>query len=154
MSMLKAKRSESRAEYVNLAGSIFEETVGFLTRMSARYARLLAEPVAQLAGRVMDECEAANSIYPSSAERVKLREAHLLEARAALMALDRRLTYCYRVMSLNPEGCFTTGSGQPVKGDKASAKLDKMAQRLGEKIDQENSKLQEVLKSDKRRMNQ
>lgn len=48
MSVLKSKRSTSKAEYVNLANEIYTETVAFLTRLSARYARLLAEPVAAL----------------------------------------------------------------------------------------------------------
>ena len=60
MSVLKSKRSTSKAEYVNLANEIYTETVAFLTRLSARYARLLAEPVAALAGEVIDQTEKAN----------------------------------------------------------------------------------------------
>lgn len=57
MSVLKSKRSTSKAEYVNLANEIYTETVAFLTRLSARYARLLAEPVAALAGEIIDQTE-------------------------------------------------------------------------------------------------
>lgn len=64
MSVLKSKRSTSKAEYVNLANEIYTETVAFLTRLSARYARLLAEPVAALAGEIIDRTEKANSIDP------------------------------------------------------------------------------------------
>ena len=63
MSVLKSKRSTSKAEYVNLANEIYTETVAFLTRLSARYARLLAEPVAALAGEIIDQTEKANSIF-------------------------------------------------------------------------------------------
>ena len=63
MSVLKAKRTVSKAEFVNTANQIYVETLNFLTRMSARYARLLAEPVAKLAGEVVDHCEKANSIF-------------------------------------------------------------------------------------------
>lgn len=111
MSVLKAKRTVSKAEFVNTANQIYVETLNFLTRMSARYARLLAEPVAKLAGEVVDHCEKANSIFPSDEQRINLRKAHLLEARASLKALDVRLTHCYTVMMQNPEGCFTTSSG-------------------------------------------
>lgn len=52
MSVLKAKRTTSKAEFVNTANQIYVETLNFLTRMSARYSRLLAEPVAKLAGRL------------------------------------------------------------------------------------------------------
>lgn len=49
MSVLKSKRTESKAEYVNIANAIYIETINFLTRISARYSRLIAEPVAKLA---------------------------------------------------------------------------------------------------------
>ena len=87
MSVLKSKRTESKAEYVNIANAIYIETINFLTRISARYSRLIAEPVAKLAGEVIDHAEKANSIYPSDDQRRQLRKAHLLEARASLMAL-------------------------------------------------------------------
>ena len=54
MSVLKSKRTESKAEYVNVANAIYIETINFLTRISARYSRLIAEPVAKLAGEVKD----------------------------------------------------------------------------------------------------
>lgn len=141
MSVLKQKRTTSKAEFVNTANEIYVETLNFLTRISARYSRLLAEPVAKLAGEVIDYAEKANSIYPSSEQRKALRRAHLLEARASLMALDVRLTHCYLVMNQNPEGCFTTAKGKTVGAAEATEKLDKMAQSLGELIDQENELL-------------
>ena len=57
MSVLKEKRTVSKAEYVNTANQIYVETVGFLTRLSARYSRLIAEGTAQLAGEVMDHTD-------------------------------------------------------------------------------------------------
>ena len=77
MSVLKSKRTESKAEYVNVANAIYIETINFLTRISARYSRLIAEPVAKLAGEVIDHAEKANSIYPSDDQRRQLRKAHL-----------------------------------------------------------------------------
>ena len=91
MSVLKEKRTVSKAEYVNTANQIYVETVGFLTRLSARYSRLIAEGTAQLAGEVMDHTEKANKIYPSDEQRKAQRKAHLLEALASLSALDVRL---------------------------------------------------------------
>ena len=84
MSVLKEKRTVSKAEYVNTANQIYVETVGFLTRLSARYSRLIAEGTAQLAGEVMDHTEKANKIYPSDEQRKAQRKAHLLEALASL----------------------------------------------------------------------
>ena len=151
MSVLKSKRSTSKAEYVNLANIIYTETVAFLTRLSARYARLLAEPVADLAGEVIDHTEKANSIFPKGAPNMELRKVHLLEARAALMALDVRLGHCYTILALNPQGCFTKPDGKSIPPAEATKKLDDMAQSLGEKIDRENELIRAVLESDRKR---
>lgn len=146
MSVLKQKRAVSKAEFINVARQIYIETLNFLTRLSARYSRLVAEPVAKLAGEVIDHCEMANSIYPSDVQRIELRKAHLLEARASLMALDVRLTLCYDVMNQNPEGAFTNSKGATVDSRKAVEKLDKMAQSLGDLIDRENELLKGAVK--------
>ena len=147
MSVLKQKRTVSKAEFVNTANQIYVQTLNFLTRLSARYSRLVAEPVAQLAGEIIDHAEKANSIFPSDAQRVELRKAHLLEARASLMALDVRLTHCYMIMNENPEGCFTTAKGKSVGPKDAMEKLDRMAQSLGELIDKENELLKGQIKN-------
>lgn len=151
MSVLKSKRSTSKAEYVNLAGEIFAETMAFLTRLSSRYSRLLARPVAELAGEVMDQTEKANSIFPKGEPNMSQRKGHLLEARAALMALDVRLGYCFSIMALNPQGCFTTSGGKSIPAAEANRKLDAMAQNLGEKIDRENELIRAVMESDRKR---
>lgn len=54
MAVLKQKRTTSKAEFINTANQIYVETLNFLTRLSARYSRLIAEPVAKLAGEVID----------------------------------------------------------------------------------------------------
>ena len=83
---------------------------------------------------------------------MELRKAHLLEARASLMALDVRLTHCYMIMNENPEGCFTTSKGKSVGPKEAMEKLDKMAQSLGDLIDQENELLKGQIKSTGQRL--
>lgn len=151
MSVLKSRRTESKAEYINTANKLYVSVVGFLSRLSARYSRLMAYTVSNLASEVVDHCEKANSIYPSDDVRKQLREKHLLEARASLMALDLHLFHVYSILITNPEGCFTTASGSPVSPSEASKKLDKMAQNIGEMIDAENGLLTNLLKSDKKR---
>ena len=89
----------------------------------------------------------ANSIFPSDNQRIEMRKAHLLEARASLMALDVRLTHVYLILNQNPEGAFTTSKGNPVKSQDAMEKLDKMAQNLGELIDKENELLKGAIKN-------
>lgn len=151
MSVLLSKRSESKAEFVNTANEIYTRTIAFLTRLSARYSRLIAADVARLASEVVDNAEKANSIFPSDTVRRDLRERHLLEARASLMALDVKLSQCYQIMSLNAEGCFETSTGKAVAKSDAIKKLDKMSQTLGELIDKENTLLTGVLKSDQQK---
>lgn len=141
MSVLKKKRSLSKAEFINVAHEIYIETIDFLTKLSARYSRLMAEPIAKLAGEVQDNAEKANSIFPSSDQRKQMREAYLLKARASLMALDRRLGDVYEILSKNPQGCFTNSKGDTLPVSEATQKLDKRAQRLGELIDRENELL-------------
>ena len=102
MSVLKQKRTTSKAEFINTANQIYVETLNFLTRLSARYSRLIAEPVAKLAGEIIDHAEKANSIFPSDNQRIEMRKAHLLEARASLMALDVRLTHVYLILNQVP----------------------------------------------------
>ena len=151
MSVLKEKRTVSKAEYVNTANQIYVETVGFLTRLSARYSRLIAEGAAQLAGEVMDHTEKANKIYPSEELRKAQSKAHLLESLASLSSLDVRLTHAYLVMYQNPQGCFTAPSGKTVPPKEAMDKLDRMAQSLGELIDREDTLLRNILESDRKR---
>ena len=151
MSVLKEKRTVSKAEFVNTANQIYVETIGFLTRLSARYSRLLAEGVATLAGEVMDHAEKANKIYPSDEQRKGLRREHLLEALASLSALDVRLTHCYLIMGQNPQGCFADGKGKSLPPPEATRKLDNMAESLGNLINQEETLLRNIMDSDRKR---
>lgn len=151
MSVLKNKRSESKAEFVNVANQIFAETLQFLSKLSARYSRLLASGIMKLASEILDECEKANSIFPHGEQKIALRAAHLLEARAALMAFDVHMSHCYEAMMLNPEGCFTTSKGKTVTAADAIRKLDNMSQSIGNLIVQENNFLIAVMNSDKSR---
>lgn len=150
MSVLATKRTVSKAQFVNKASEIYVFTIKFLTRLSARYSRLIAEPIAKLAGEVLDECEKANSIYPSSKEKIEQRAYHLTEARASLRALDVRLGHCYLIMQTNPQGCFSD-TIPAHDGDKARIRLDRMSEQLGLLIDEEETLIRGVIDSDKRR---
>ena len=148
MSVLKNKRTTSKAEFVNTANEIYTATVDFLTRMSARYSRLLAGPTAQMAAEVLDHAEKAQSYFTSDDIHLDLREQSLLMARGALMALDVQLLHWYLVMITNPQGCFTDAKGNKVPPKEATDRLDAMAQNLGELIDKEDDLLKGTLKSD------
>ena len=137
MSVLLNRRVTSKADFVNVASEIYDDTIAFLTRLSARYSRLMAEPIAMLAGEVEDFAEKANSIFPSDPQRIDLRIRHLNK--------------CYRIMSKNPEGCFTTSTGRTVDAREAAEKLEAMADNLGAKIDRENDLLKGQIESTSKR---
>jgi len=144
MSVLKARRGVSKAEFINTANKIYTETLWFLSRLSARYSRLLAADTVHIAHEVIANAEMANSMQPTDKVRFEERERYLLRARAAVNALDIQMKHIYDLLMLNPEGAFDNK-------DKADAikKLDKMAESLGCMIDEENKMLSGVLKRDK-----
>ena len=149
MSVLRSRRHESKAQFVNVADAIFAETMWFLARLSNRYQRLLAEDTMHLASKVIDESEMAQNIYITDEITYAKRRAHLIEARASVMALDVHLSHIWNIIQTNPEGCFTTTKGKTKTADEALCLLDKMAASLGEKIDSEKNLISGVLKADK-----
>lgn len=149
MSVLKSKRTESKAEFVNVANAIYTETLNFLSRLSARYSRILAADTARMAATVSNNAMAANTLQPTDETRYVERKTYIIRARGALAALDFQMSRVYEILMLNPEGAFGTPSGKSVTGEKACQRLDKMAQSLGEKIDKEERLLNGVLKSDR-----
>ena len=150
MSVLKAHRGQSKAEFCNTANKIYTETLGFLSRLSARYSRLLEQDTAHLASEVVANAEKANTILPSDELRFNERKAYLLRSRAALSALDVNLAHVYEVLMMNPEGAFSTPKGKDVSAAEAVRRLDSMADSLGTKIDDEEKLLNGVLKSDQK----
>ena len=137
MSVLKSKQNLSRAEFVNVANEIFTETYQFLSRISARYGRLLAPEICARASDVIDHCEMANKVLPTDKVKAEYRERHLLEALGAVSALDVKMAHLYNIMMKNPQGCFTDTNGKTLEASRATKRLDSMAQSLGEKIDRE-----------------
>ncbi|MCD8200786.1 MAG: hypothetical protein LUD47_01760 [Clostridia bacterium] len=147
MSVLQEKRHESKIEFVNTARLLYAEVINFLSRLSARYSRLIAGEIAKLAIEVISEAEKANSIFPNDAVRYELRERHLLESKAALDALDVQLTYCYMILIENPQGAFVSvQTGKPLKSEIAKKKLDNMAQKCGNLLNTEGVLLTGQLK--------
>ena len=144
MSVLKAHRGTSKAEFVNTANKIYTDTLWFLSRLSARYSRLLAQDTIHLAHDIIANAEMANTMQPVDQVRFDLRQKYLLQARASLGALDVQLAHVYDLLMLNPEGAFDNK-------DKSGAikKLDRMAENLGCLIDDEGKLLSGVIKYDK-----
>lgn len=152
MSVLLSKRSESKAQYVTMAYEIYDETIKFLTRLSSRYSRLVAPQTANLAGDLIDNCEQANSIYPAGRHfdmKMEERTRYLITAKARLRALDVRLLACYRQLMKNPKGAFDKSEKVDAAG--AIARIEHMADTLGNLIAKEEGIIQGIIDSDSRR---
>jgi hypothetical protein len=163
MSKLRSHRGISRAEFVNTAIDIRRKTRGFLARLSARYARLMAADTMHQANLLVEHAEGAQSMRPTDLTRYEARKGHLLEARAALKALDDDLEDVYQTLMMNPEGAFDDAK----KTKKAKAKdprdvheteraaeaiqrLDRMSEELGCLIDAEDKLLTNLMDADRR----
>lgn len=151
MSVLKDKRTQSKMDFVNVANQICDETLEFLSRLSARYSRLLAPDISALAMAVADNAEEGNSKFPSDDLRLEERTKNLLTARAKLAALDVQMARCYSVLYQNPQGAFVDKKGKSIPPAEALKKLENMSQSLGEKIDQEKDLLTGTMESDKKK---
>ena len=151
MSILKSKRNESTAEYVNIADLIYEYTLLFMTKLSNRYQRLLSADTMRLASEVIDNAEKANNIKITDNVSYELRRTHLLEARSVVMAFDVHMAYIWRVMMTNPQGCFTNTNGETKTPKEAKKILNKMADDLGNYIDEFKNKVSALLISDTKR---
>lgn len=151
MSVLKNKRKESSAEFINCAYNIYIQTIEFASKLSSRYSRIMAENITSVAFDVMHNAESANAVYPSNPNRYELREKYLLAAKGSLRTLDVALSVCYDVLMKNPQGAFQVASKKPVAPAAAIDKLDKMAQSLGELIDLEEKMIAKIIKNDHER---
>ena len=155
MSVLLNRRAESKMEYVNTACNIHDETINFLSRLSARYSRIFTEGTAEVAGSLMDHAVEADAIFPNTEAKLAQRQAHLVEAKACLAALDVRLLRIYNILKLNPKGAFAHGNDKddkrkPLTVDDALRRLEYMAESIGLMIKSEEQLLEGTMTSDKK----
>lgn len=152
MSVLKSKRKESTIEFVFNAYKIYILTIEFISRLSARYSRLMASDITHLAFEVLRNCESASSIILTNEDTFKKRQDYLVDAKAALSSLDVALSICYEILSQNPSGAMTSKTGKELNNYEANKKLDNMSQTLGELIDLELELIPKTIKNDKERL--
>lgn len=135
MSVLKSRRHKSPAKFVQLADEIYVEVYNFMMRLSNRQQRLLAPETTRLALKALDEAEMGNSIMVKDENTYNVRTTHLLEALAAMNAVDVNMTHIWKILMQNPQGAFTKSDGSTKSPSEAIVILDDMANSLGEKID-------------------
>ena len=147
MSVLKARRNESKAQFVQTAYQIYIQSMNFASHLSAKYSRILLPGIVDNATQLLTRVNTANAIRPVDEERYNLRHTDFLEAKRALDALDVFLTICYDTIRQNPQGAFLKKKEQ-LSPSEAIYKLNKMAYNLGELIDEETKLLAGIIKSD------
>lgn len=149
MSVLKNKRKENHVEYIGVAYTIFVNTSEFITKLSARYSRIISGNATDVAFSLIRNVESANATYPCDEISAKLREEYLLKARADLRSLDVLLSFVYEILMKNPAGAFKSSTNKDVDSKTATKKLDNMAQELGELIDKECAMLNALIKKER-----
>lgn len=147
MSVLLAKRNESKAQFVKTGYDIYIQSLNFASLLSAKYSRILLPGIVGNATELLTHVSQANAIRPVDEERYLLRHHDFLEAKRALDALDTYLSICYDIIRQNPQGAFRKKKEQ-LTPDAALAKLNKMAFALGTLIDTETKLLGGIIKSD------
>ena len=151
MSVLKDKRTTSKAEYVNVANQIYVKTVDFLSRVSPRYSpadcgghRTPGRAGHGSRGGSKQDLSVGPTAQGSAEKPPPGGHGPPFGPGCAPVPLLSNL-YC------NPQGAFTDGKGHKVPAAEAMRRLDNMSQDLGDLINQETDLLKGVMESDKKR---
>lgn len=149
MSVLKNKRHISKMQYVTNAYAIERQSLDFVKRLTVKNSRIYQEPITRLAMLQADIAYIANEIYPSSLAEFHVRRVLLYLSEGILHALDKRMSDVYQSLMDNPQEAFCRQNGKPFDKDEAILRLDKMAERLGCAIDEQDALLKGIRKADK-----
>lgn len=148
MSVLASQRSKSYVEYVSIADQIYISTLDFMTHISNRYSRLIANKIMELASDLLTYTESANSTKIANPKATELYMNYLLQAKAALNSLDIHLAHCVELMMMNPQGCFQN-KDKVIDKSKAQQKISKICYKLGCFIDEEDQLLSNLITNQK-----
>ena len=93
MSAPKSILAEMRQPFapVDKTKVLYKKTLDACLKMPKRYTYLVLQDVIHLAGLVMDNAKAANSIRPRNQHEAQIRRDYWLNARANLQALSSRI---------------------------------------------------------------
>ena len=151
MSVLKKKQHQSPMTYVTNAYDIQKDSLDFIKRLTVKNARLYQKPVMRLAMLQADTAYIANEIFPTNLAEYQIRRILHAVSMAVLHALDKRMGDVYEMLMVNPQEAFNRQNGKPIPKAEAIAILDKMAENLGTKIDDQDTLLKGIRDSDKSR---
>lgn len=87
MSVPKAKRDESKVEFLYQARQLQLYTIRKCVGFPKRYTFYVGQPIANCATRIHEDVKRGNSIYPVNAHEAEQRISYFIDARAELYNL-------------------------------------------------------------------
>lgn len=138
-------------EYVTNGYTIENGALDFIKRLSTKNARIYQPTVTRLAMLQADLAYMANEIFPTNRAEYQLRRLLLSLSQSILHALDKRMADVYDVLMVNPSEAFNRQNGKPIPKAEAVRILDKMAESLGNCIDEQDALIKGVREADKKR---
>lgn len=151
MTVPKFKRRESELEYVKNAYEINVEVMNLVSKLSARWSRIYAEPINKLANMQADLVNMASSIKITTIDDYITRRWFLKLSNACLQALEKRIMEMVRILYNNPSKCFNRKNGKNYSFNEATIMLDKKLENLGVKYGKQYNLIKGVISSDKKK---
>lgn len=149
MSVPRFKRRPSGLDYVDNAFELQKDIMNLASKLSARWARIYQQPIDRLACLQADLVNMANSINPINYEDYITRRWLLINSKAALTALEKRLMDMVRVLYTNPSKCFSRKNNKNYTFEEATRMLDNTLEQLGIKYQKQYDLLKGVIAADK-----
>lgn len=92
MSVLKSKRGESSAQFLETARELEIYTIHQCVKFPKRYTFFITAEIVRLSQEVLNGVKSANSIYPTNSIEAQLRRNHFIEAYCGLQNMISQLS--------------------------------------------------------------
>lgn len=92
MSVLKSKRGESSAQFLETARELELYTLRQCVKFPKRYTFFITNEIVRLSQEVLNGVKSANSIYPTNPIEAQLRRNYFIEAYCSLQNLISQLS--------------------------------------------------------------
>ena len=103
MSVLKSHRSDSGVQFLDTARDLEVYTLRNCMKFPKRVTFYLSQHIVSLSQAVLNNCKAANSIYPRNAHEAQMRRDCLIKANNALQAMVSQLDIAQGVVGDVPD---------------------------------------------------
>lgn len=103
MSVLRSHRSESGVQFLDTARDLEIYTLRQCMKFPKRLTFFLSQHIVSLSQAVLNNCKAANSIYPRNAHEAQMRRDCLIKANNALQAMISQLDIAQEVVVDAPD---------------------------------------------------